>query len=128
MRNSAPRQVVCRSGCRRPQKNTLNKNFEFQRAYKHGKSKVEAAVVVYALPQRFGLIRVGITSSKKIGCAVERNRARRVVRAAWHPLKPHIVGAYDIVLVCRSAAVRCCSTEQQRQLAHAVEALGLIRE
>ena len=110
------------------QKPVLNKNFEFKRAYRRGKSIVCPAVVVYALPQRLHCVRVGITASKKLGCAVDRNRARRVIKAAFAPLKSNIVGSYDIVLVCRSQAVAVKSDVVGRQLKAALESAGIIKQ
>lgn len=60
----------------------LNKNREFTRAYSRGKSFVHPLLVTYVVKTRTKKLRVGITSSKKIGNAVVRNRARRVIRAA----------------------------------------------
>lgn len=110
------------------QKPVLNKNFEFKRAYRHGKSIVCPAVVVYALPQRLHCVRFGITASKKLGCAVNRNRARRVVKAAFAPLKSNIVGSYDIVLVCRTQALTAKSDAVGRQLKAALETAGIIKQ
>ena len=67
-------------------------------------------VVTYILPRRAGSVRYGVTASKKVGCAAERNRARRVIKAAAAGLFPMIDGAYDIVFVARSAAVKAKST------------------
>lgn len=48
--------------------------------------------------------RIGITTSKKIGCAVHRNRARRIIKQAFHEIleenKIKITG-YDLVFVAR---------------------------
>lgn len=45
---------------------------------------------------------MGITTSKKIGNAVERNRARRVIRAAYRSIETQISGNYDFIFVARS--------------------------
>lgn len=51
-----------------------------------------------------GVCRVGITTSKKIGNAVERNRSRRVIRAAFRAVSSEYTfkGCFDFVLVARS--------------------------
>ena len=61
---------------------SLNLNKDFLRLYHRGNSCAKPALVVYAMKNRTGLCRAGITTSKKIGHAVARNRARRVIRAA----------------------------------------------
>ena len=44
---------------------------------------------------------MGIKTGKKIGCAVERNRSRRLIRAAFRELEPSLSGSWDIVFVAR---------------------------
>ena len=68
-------------------------------------------VATYVVPHRGVGVRVGVTASKKIGCAVERNRARRIVKAAASSLLRNADGCFDIVIVCRSAAVHAKSTD-----------------
>ncbi len=89
---------------------TINRNYLFMRVYKSKLCFVSPYVVTYILPKKRGGIRVGITSSKKIGGAVVRNRARRVVRAAAFPLLTDADGSFDIVFVCRTATAQKKST------------------
>lgn len=84
-----------------PTFDTLKLNKEFRRLYGRGKSAVGPVLVTYVLKNRLGYTRIGITTGKKIGCAVQRNRARRVILAAWRALLPDINGGYDIVFVAR---------------------------
>jgi ribonuclease P protein component len=82
---------------------TLKENTDFNRVYYRGKSCAKPALVVYSLKNRAGICRVGITTSKKIGNAVERNRSRRIIRAAYQSVfrNYEIVGNYDFVFVSR---------------------------
>ena len=89
---------------------TLNQNSDFRRVYARGKAYANPALVSYVLRNRAGICRIGITSSKKIGNAVQRNRARRVIRAATEML-PEIRGGYDIVFVARTKTALKKSTE-----------------
>jgi ribonuclease P protein component len=41
-------------------------------------------------------------AGRRVGGAVERNRARRILRAAWREVAPQVGDGYDIVLVARS--------------------------
>ena len=54
---------------------------------------------------------MGITTSKKIGNAVERNRARRIIRAAFRDNLPDIKGGYDLVFVARTRTKFLKSTD-----------------
>lgn len=83
----------------------LKINKEFRRAYGRGKSLVSPAVVVYVLPLKGERVRLGITVSKKIGSAVIRNRAKRVITAAFRECLPYISAGCDIVVVARSRII-----------------------
>lgn len=88
---------------------TLNK--EFRRAYGRGKSFVDGAVVSYIFKNRTDETRIGITVSKKIGTAVYRNRAKRLIAAAYRECQPHIKAGYDIVFVARTRIFKYKSYE-----------------
>lgn len=90
---------------------TIKENTVFRRVYHRGKSYVHPALVVYVMKNGAGICRIGITASKKIGCAVERNRARRVIRAAFREVAAEVKGGYDIIFVARSRTVHVKSTE-----------------
>ena len=84
---------------------TIKNNCDFRRLYGRGKSFQSPALVSYVMKNRAGICRVGITTSKKIGNAVERNRARRVIRAAYRSIEDKICGNYDFVFVARSKTI-----------------------
>lgn len=84
----------------------LTRNSDFARAYKRGKNYVHPHVVLYVNKNRVGHTRVGITASKKIGGAVQRNRARRVIRHALYQVLPQNAGPFDLVLVARGQTPR----------------------
>jgi ribonuclease P protein component len=104
----------------------LNENRDFRRLYSRGKSLVNPALVTYVMKNRAGFCRVGITTSKKIGNAVERNRARRVIREAYRQLQPKIKGNYDLVFVARVRTIRMKSTDIQAVMTEQLARLGLI--
>ena len=85
---------------------SINKNNQFIRAYKKGQSFIYPSLVVYVMKQRYGGLRIGITSSKKIGGAVKRNRSRRVVREAVRSLGLDRNLNYDLIFVCRGKTAR----------------------
>ena len=90
---------------------SLTFNTDFRRAYKRGKCIRFPEVVVYINRNRTGEVRYGITSSKKIGNAVTRNRARRVIRAAFFSSDIPVKRGFDLVFVARSRTALCKSTE-----------------
>ena len=80
---------------------TLKENRDFHRLYNKGMSFVSPALVSYILKNKSDNLRYGITTGKKIGNAVKRSRARRVIRAAFKECAPKLVCGYDIVFVAR---------------------------
>lgn len=90
---------------------TLKTNSDFRRAYARGKSYTNPALVMYVRKNRAGSCRIGITASKKIGNAVQRNRARRVIREAFRQINLPLKGNYDVVFVARTKTVYKKSTD-----------------
>lgn len=89
---------------------TLCENKDFRTLYYRGDSRVHPGLVTYVRRNRLGVPRVGITTGKKVGCAVQRSRARRVIREGLRPLISQ-VGGYDIVFVARTRTPQMKSTQ-----------------
>ncbi len=106
---------------------TLNSNSDFRRAYTRGKAYTNPALVTYVRKNRAGICRIGITASKKIGNAVQRNRARRVIRAAAEML-PQFSPGWDIVFVARTRTVTKKSTYIKEIMRQQLLSAGVIHE
>jgi len=105
---------------------TLKLNGEFRRAYGRGKSLAAPALVTYALRNRAGRCRYGITASKKVGNAVERNRARRVIREALRTLDEPIRGNWDLVFVARGRTKHSTMPQVREAMRAQLRKLGVI--
>ena len=94
-----------------------------------GVSEARGAVVIQRLDRGDGSphIGLGFTATKKIGGAVQRNRARRVMRAALYQTLPYDVGGYDLVFVARGQTVRCKSGEVAAAAAQLLKKSGLVQ-
>ena len=88
---------------------SIVRNNDFRRLYRTG-SEVSSLLVTYCTKNRRKENRLGITASKKIGKAHDRNRARRVIREAYRSLEPNFQKGYDIVFVART---RTCASGMQ---------------
>lgn len=104
----------------------INKNKNFIRAYRKGKSFIGSTVITYVIKNRYGYTRIGITSSKKIGCAVKRNRSRRVIRAAVRSLNLDMNQGYDIIFVARSRTAKAKSYEVASLIEKQLKEAGVI--
>ena len=107
---------------------TIKSNCDFRRVYGKGKSIQGPALVSYVLKNRAGICRIGITTSKKIGNAVERNRSRRVIRAAYSMIEDKIYGNYDFVFVARSKTKYIKSTQLALLMLSQLQQAGVIDE
>ncbi len=90
----------------------LKQNSDFRRIYGRGITLVTPAFVAYAFKnRRRSGISIGITAGKKLGGAVQRNRAKRVITAAFASMSEKMKSGYDIVFVARTRILTLKSTE-----------------
>ena len=105
---------------------TLRKQSDFSRVYKQGKSRGSRfAVILY---RRNGLkyTRTAFVASKKVGNSVQRNRARRLMRAAYRAVEPNVKSGYDIIFVARAAIIECKEPELEEQLKKALKGTEIL--
>ena len=88
----------------------LKLNHIFRRLYST-QGFANGMLVLYARPNRTGLNRVGITTGKKLGHAVVRNRARRRLREVYRLNEDKFKPGFDIVVVARH---RCITADFQK--------------
>lgn len=107
---------------------TLRLNKEFRTLYYHGASYVDPLLIVYARKNRLGVTRTGITTGKKVGGAVQRNRCRRIIRAAYAVFAPSVKPGYDLVFVARSRTPVVSSNDLVPVLRKAFAKLSVLKE
>ena len=76
-------------------------NNEYRLVYKHGKYEVGRLCVLYRMPGAKQKTRIGFVTGKKVGGAVERNRARRLMKEVYRLNQHQIREGYHIVIVGR---------------------------
>ncbi len=89
----------------------LRQNTQFRTLYYRGATRADKLIIVFARKNHLPYTRTGITTGKKVGNAVKRSRARRVIRAAYRELIPEVKAGYDLVFVARTATAFCKSGE-----------------
>lgn len=109
----------------------------YNKAYKRGHSYIGKLVTVYVLkdytaeklrrenPQKEYVNRIGLSVSKKLGGAVARNRAKRLIRAGFDVVKPNVKTGNLIVIGARGAILSKKSTQVALELERAFKTLGL---
>lgn len=104
----------------------LKQNWEFRRIYARGKCLVAPAFILYYIKGKPGRVRLGITAGKKIGTAVTRNRAKRVITAAFDSVCPGIRNGFDFVIVARGVTASLKSGQVAEMLLNLLTENNLI--
>ncbi|MBQ7365139.1 MAG: ribonuclease P protein component [Clostridia bacterium] len=120
----------------------INENHLFVKCYNRGKKVVTKRIVLFVLedkharflqrshPNKEKINRVGISVTKKLGGAVARNRAKRIMREAWRQVTktyPLVKGKL-VVISAREAAGEAKTGDIVKDLTYAAHRLGLIAE
>jgi len=120
------------SGGARPRRRRLARSAEFERVYRHGRSKANRFLVLYAFPRDEGADedgpRLGISVSRRVGGAVDRTRVKRVLREAFWEEAERLPDGADYVVVARPEAKGLAEREGaggvRRALGELVDGMG----
>jgi ribonuclease P protein component len=94
----------------------LSRSADFEAVYRRGRSASSRHLVVYAFARdpSSGAAepRVGLTVSRKVGGAVERNRVKRLLREAAARVTPGLSSDVDLVIVARPGLAEALAGER----------------
>ena len=120
----------------------IKENHLYQKAYRKGNRKSSSTLGVFVLkdrrasllqkqhPLKIRVNRIGISASKKVGGAVQRNRAKRVIREAYRQIDREIgvKTGYLIVITPYPKAAEVKMQDVKRDLRSCLARLEMLCE
>jgi ribonuclease P protein component len=79
----------------------LSSSTDIQRVRRNGRSYAHPLLVLIAQENGLELTRIAVIAGRSVGKAVERNRAKRLIREAVRPLLPELSQGWDLLLLAR---------------------------
>ncbi len=108
--------------------NRLKSKKSFQVVYNKGRSVVDGMSVFYLLPKQGEDIKIGMAVGKKLGCAVVRNRMKRLMREVFRLHKPELKKGYHIVWVARRKLAKADFKTFERVFLRLAKRAALLQE
>ncbi|MGD1995354.1 MAG: ribonuclease P protein component [Anaerolineae bacterium] len=106
----------------------LRRSADFERVRLDGRSWPHPLLVLAALRNELSYTRVGVAASRRVGRAVARNRAKRLLREAARHLYPKLSPGWDVVLIARPDILEAREPQVREALGVLVERAGLLVE
>jgi ribonuclease P protein component len=97
---------------RPPARGRLSRSAEFERVYRQGRSIANRHLVLYTFPNTSAQRpRLGLSVSRKVGGAVQRNKVKRLLREAFAQVEGDLKPDQDMVVVARPASAELAERE-----------------
>ncbi len=103
-------------------KNRLKTNLEFTSTINSNKLKKSPSYVVFAKKNDLGYLRVGISTSKKLGKAVVRVKIRRQIRAFIASYNRYEL-PYDVVVIVKNGYLKQTNKQNKEELIEMINKL-----
>lgn len=106
----------------------IRKNRDYRRIYSRGRRFSNRAGLMYVARAPHRPVRIGFVTTKKIGHAFARNRARRLMKEVYRLHRHELAGGWEAVLLAGSFLTRASYQEAEKALLALWRKAGLIRE
>ena len=106
----------------------LRKKTDFQRVRRLGRSKAHPLVVLVKLENESGRTRFGVTASRAVGGAVQRNRAKRRIQGILNPIASQVAGGWDLIFIARRPLMNANHAELQHAVFSLLKKSGLFQD
>jgi ribonuclease P protein component len=114
---------------RLPRASRLRQKRDFTRLKAQGRRLVCGSLILNWLAEEGrGRARLGVVTGRKVGSAVQRNRARRLLREVWRKHQSQFTAPLDMVLVARSSILGRKLVEVENDFRLALRRAGLAKK
>lgn len=106
---------------------TITRSKDFDRVFRRGQSLTTSEMVVYVLRHSRPFGRVAFCVSKKLGCAVKRNRMRRRLKEMYRLSCGKLDGRCDLIILARTPSMKAPFAQMQKKFLKIAEQLGILK-
>jgi len=99
-----------------PRSERLLRRTEFVNVNRSGKRRHMRHFIAISGKNELGTTRLGVTASRKVGNAVKRNRAKRLIREFYRLHKARFPKGFDIVVIAKKGAGYLNYHEAEKEL------------
>jgi ribonuclease P protein component len=109
-------------------KEVLRRDSDFSSIYKKGKSVGDRLVVVFHKKNNLSYNRIAFLASKKVGNAVARNRARRLMKESYRSLCDQFIAGYDVIFIARNTITNSKCADVKKSIEAATKRAGILKK
>jgi ribonuclease P protein component len=104
----------------------LRSTVDFQRIQGQSRTRAHPALLMRYRPNELDRTRYGISTGRRVGGAVVRNKVRRRIRAILRRLEGKVQPGWDILLVARPPSAEVSQAELEQTLTRLMSAAGVL--